>query len=382
MKVLHLISQYTVSPVYRELVGKIAQNDEIYQEIYIPMKSDKFINKYKLENCPDSVKYNFSVSYNKIDRILYYTRIKKELKDLEQKINIKKIDYVHAHTLFADGGLAYNLKKKYGIHYIIAVRNTDIKGYLKKMPHCKLYLNRIIENADQVIFISPTMKKELEQHLTLKMKEILNQKTRIKPNGIMEYWHKNVNEDKKTLTNSKKLNFIQVSELDKNKNLYASIHVIQMLNKNGIDAKLTVVGEGREEEKYKKIVKEKQLESKVFFKGYIKNKDQLKELYRTNDIFIMLSKQETFGLVYVEAMSQGLPIIYTKGTGIDGYFNEEQVGHSLDLKQIDNIVKIIRNIVENYSKMSRECIKQSKKFQWEIIAKEYIQLYKEGNDKI
>ena len=43
----------------------------------------------------------------------------------------------------------------------------------------------------------------------------------------------------------------------------------------------------------------------------------------------MPSRYETFGLVYGEAMSQGLPIIYSKGQGVDGYFKEGTVGYGV-----------------------------------------------------
>lgn len=381
MKIIQLMSQYTVTVVYRELLKNIAKNSDVYQEIYIPMRSDKLMNKYRLEHCPENIKYNFSLTYNELDRILYYPRIRKELKDIEEKVSVKQMDYVHAHTLFADGGLAYCLKKKYGIPYIVAVRSTDIAGYLRKMPHCKLYMNRIIKNADQVVFISPNMKKELEQHLTAKMRKVLDQKAIIKPNGISDYWHENSNVAKELVGNGQKMNFIQVSGLDENKNLYGTIKAIEILNQNGIDAKLTVVGTGKEEQNYKKIVKEKQLESKIIFKGYIKDKDQLKELYRENDIFIMLSKHETFGLVYVEAMSQGLPIIHTKGTGVDGYFEQGAVGYPLDIKKIESITDVLKKIIENYSEISNECIKQSKRFDWKRIAESYIEFYQGGSSK-
>ena len=55
----------------------------------------------------------------------------------------------------------------------------------------------------------------------------------------------------------------------------------------------------------------------------------------------MLSIMETFGLVYAEAMSQGLPIIYTKGQGFDEQFDEGKVGYHADCFNIEEIVKRI-----------------------------------------
>lgn len=46
------------------------------------------------------------------------------------------------------------------------------------------------------------------------------------------------------------------------------------------------------------------------------DKTKIIDVYRDSDIFVMPSKFETFGLVYVEALTQGLHLIYTKGQGL------------------------------------------------------------------
>ena len=55
---------------------------------------------------------------------------------------------------------------------------------------------------------------------------------------------------------------------------------------------------------------------------HLYQRKNLIEFIGENDIFVMPSINETFGLVYAEAMSQGLPVIYTKGQGFDKQFND------------------------------------------------------------
>lgn len=372
MKILHIASQYNGSKVYERLTNSIDNIAGNYQYIYIPTRKeiDKKENK-------GNISYYDNVTYNSIDRILYYSRLIKTSSSIEKDIEIKKMDVIHAHTLFADGGVAYRLNKKYHVPYIVAIRSTDVREYIKKMPHAKLYMNKILKNASKIVFISPSLKKELGEHLDNNTKEMVENKTVILPNGIDNYWHDNYNIAKEYIKKRNEINFIQVSELDLNKNLYASIDVIKCLNQNGISAKLTVIGTGREEERYKDYVKESNMEKNILFVGYIKEKEKLKELYRKNDIFIMLSKRETFGLVYIEAMSQGLPIIYTRGTGIDKYFNDGEVGYSLSIDKTNEIMQVIPKILKNYKEMSFRCVEQSKNFKWHDIAEKYEKIYKE-----
>lgn len=82
-----------------------------------------------------------------------------------------------------------------------------------------------------------------------------------------------------------------------------------------------VGGGGKDHEKVLKIVSENQ--DIMTFHEQLKDKDILKEYYNNAVIFTMPSSYETFGLVYVEAMLQGLPILYTHNEGIDGFYDEK-----------------------------------------------------------
>ena len=92
----------------------------------------------------------------------------------------------------------------------------------------------------------------------------------------------------------------------------------------------------------------------------------------------MLSKKETFGLVYLEAMSQGLPLIYSTGTGIDGLFTEGEVGFAIDPDSPGDIYSAIQRIISDYQAMSKRCIKESMGFSWENISNKYFEIYKKS----
>ena len=105
-------------------------------------------------------------------------------------------------------------------------------------------------------------------------------------------------------------------------------------------------------------------------------KEAVLEHLRENDIFVMPSFQETFGLVYIEALSQGLPIVYSKGQGVDGYFDEGSVGYHVNPKKPNEIAESIDKIVNDYSAISYRCLEASKPFSWNEIARVYSNVYK------
>jgi glycosyltransferase involved in cell wall biosynthesis len=89
----------------------------------------------------------------------------------------------------------------------------------------------------------------------------------------------------------------------------------------------------------------------------------------------MPSFAETFGLVYAEALSQGLPLIYTKGQGIDGYFRDGEVGYAVDPNDPEEIADRISMILRRYLEISNFCTAQAGQFSWERIGNIYKSLY-------
>ncbi len=89
----------------------------------------------------------------------------------------------------------------------------------------------------------------------------------------------------------------------------------------------------------------------------------------------MPSITETFGLVYAEAMSQGLPVIYSKGQGFDQQFDNGQVGYAVNCFDINEISCRIQDILSNYNSISSNCLKNVSKFNWKKIIGDYVILY-------
>ena len=100
-------------------------------------------------------------------------------------------------------------------------------------------------------------------------------------------------------------------------------------------------------------------------------------MYTENsDIFVMPSKFETFGLVYVEALTQGLHLIYTRGQGFDGYFADGTIGYSVKYDDSEEIKNRIKDISSGkVEKISNYKDKILNDFDWENVAERYKKIY-------
>ena len=91
----------------------------------------------------------------------------------------------------------------------------------------------------------------------------------------------------------------------------------------------------------------------------------------------MTSLFETFGLVYAEAISQGLPVIYSEGQGFDRQFKEGVVGYHVPPGDVKKIKSAIMEVIKNYNCLHSNCLKRAEKFSWERICGVYYKIYDE-----
>jgi glycosyltransferase involved in cell wall biosynthesis len=87
------------------------------------------------------------------------------------------------------------------------------------------------------------------------------------------------------------------------------VRVTQLLVKEIPDALLVITGEGPAAASLRALVKTLGLENNVQFIGYLDREKELNACYQSADIFVFASKSETQGLVLLEAMAQGTPVV-------------------------------------------------------------------------
>jgi len=366
MKILHINSYYSASRFYKNLYDKqIANGLDI--AVYVPVPRGINIPLKQLGEYT-----TVSSNHNKYDRIFFHLKHKKIYADVVKKYEIKAFDIVHAHSLFSNGYIALKLKRAYGSPYIVAVRNTDVNTFFKYMIHLRKLGIEIMKEAEKVIFLSsPYRDLVIEKYVPDNLKDAILAKTEIIPNGIDDFWIKN----KCCLGHHPKqdnLKLLYVGVIDKNKNLLATIKAIRLLQQKGYDVQFTVVGKIVEKSIYQQI-------TALSFVKYIKPKpkEELIEIYRACNIFVMPSITETFGLVYAEAMSQGLPVVYTKGQGFDGQFEEGVVGYHVECFNAEEIASRIVDIEENHENLSANCVELYDKFNWSGISSQYEKIYRD-----
>lgn len=369
MKILNINSYYYSSSVHRELQKAII-NQGLNSKTYVPLAKGDTSPRDWQDNRENNIK--ISECYNYFDRYLFHLKHIKILRDIKQEISLSNYDCLHAHSLFSNGYIAMKTSKQYKIPYIVAVRGTDLNTFFKYMIHLRSMGVGILNNAEKVIFLSKVYRDfVIDQYIPERYKEDIYNKSQVIPNGINRFWFRNSGREKR-LKNKRNIRLLHVGVINKNKNVESTIKSIRILKDKGYNVRLTVVGEVQDRAIFNKI-------KALDYVHYIKPqpKEELLKIYRDNDILVVPSISETFGLIYPEAMSQGLPVIYSRGQGFDGQIKKERVGYSVDAVNIEDIVDKIIKVIDNYEELSINSLKLYDKFDWEKISKKYINIYSE-----
>lgn len=367
MKVLHINTYFSKSPFYKQLYDKQIENElDISVFVSIPIGTSRSKENQDMGGYT-TIKKNF----RKYDRLFFHIKNNKIYQDIKNTYDINKFDLLHAHSLFTNGYIAYKLKQEYGIPYVVAVRNSDVNVFFAKMIHLRRLGVKILNNADRVVFISePYKKRVLNDYIPQSIRNGIEGKSVVIKNGIDKFWLQNMNSKSKKLSTNE-LNILYVGRIDKNKNLLTTMKAVSKMSNTYNNITYSVVGEIQDKKIYNELCKNKEFN----YLG-VMDKKKLIEVYKEADIFVMPSIKETFGLVYVEAMSQGVPVIYTKDQGFDGQFNEGVVGYSVECTSSKDIQDKIKMIIDNYPKISTNCIELVKYYGWNNIEEIYRSLYK------
>lgn len=366
MRVLHLNTNYTYSALHQLMIEALEQTGNIDSHVFMSTfnKNLGVITPRKNVCVCECVRRR--------DRLFFFHKQRKIRKALEKNIKVAGFDLIHAYTLFTDGNCARSISRKYGIPYVVAVRNTDVNAFFRLQPHLHGRGVQIMRDAAAVFFLSEAYCRQVfEKYVPEKYREEIRKKTYIIPNGIDEFWFENAPTAGRAL-DQKAVRLIYAGRIDRNKNIPTTQKAMELLRGQGYETTLTVIGKVQDQREYEMI------QNGPFTTCLpAVPKEKLIEAYRAADIFVMPSHEESFGLVYAEALSQGLPVVYSKGQGFDGQFPEGTVGYSVDSRSPESVAEGIRRVIVNYPQLAANCIPSIEKFRWHSLCQAYSEVYKQ-----
>ena len=273
-------------------------------------------------------------------------------------------DIVHLHSFYA-GEMAIWLKGVFKIPYVVTEHSTAFSRQILTYKQKEL-AEKVFTQSKLNIAVSHQFKNLLEQLFNINFYYLPN---------IVDNYFLNLN-PKQKLECSSNFIFINIGFLDKKKNqslLINSFYKSFFTNKN---IKLWIVGDGPEYSNLEKLIERLELTEQVTLFGRVSRKE-VKRLLSQAHVFVLSSLVETFGVVIIEALAMGLPVIATKCGGPESIITSKNLGLLVENDNEEEMTRALLYIVKNFKDYDKFILKDyvRNNFSEEIIVQKLINIY-------
>ena len=271
-------------------------------------------------------------------------------------------DVIHAHTLGFDSEIGAWLKRKLGCPLVVTTHGSDAAVPLQQGRAQQLRAE--CDAADRIIAVSSALKdKVCTCGTTTQVDAIVNGFVpRQIPDGLSR----------------QPLRMIQVCNLIALKRVDVTIRAFAALQKQYADMELVIVGQGPERAALEALCQALNVADRVRFLGQLPNETVFGELCQST-YFVMVSKPEGFGIVYLEAMAAGCITVGTEGEGIADVICSGENGFLLPADDPDAIAQVIRQCISDPEKaktIAQRGQQDALGLTWQKNADQYLALFK------
>ncbi len=276
-------------------------------------------------------------------------------------------DIIHAHV-YSAGVLAVILGWLYHIPVIITEHFTWF--VLHQLTWERRLAARFALNRARVVLpVSQHLKRHIESYGIMTSFQIV-------PNVVnTQLFYPSTSQDE----DSKK-RLLLVANLSPQKGIPYLLQALAQIKGRRTDFSLDIIGEGIKgatREEYEEVAKELGLEQVMRFHG-AKPKEEVAEFMRNCHFFVQPSLWETFGVVYIEAMACGKPVIASDIPGPNEFINQD-VGILVPPKDVNALAEAIEFMLDHYKDYSSEKIASyaRERFSYEAVGKKLDEIYHE-----
>ena len=290
---------------------------------------------------------------------------------------LHEIEIVHVHYAIPHAYAGYMAKQMLAqegifIPMVTTLHGTDIT-LVGSHPFYKPAVTFSINNSDAVTSVSQSLKDDTLRLFNIK-KEI-----EVVPNFIDTKKYENLysNCERELIASKNEKIITHISNIRKVKRVDDVIEIFDRIQKK-IPAKLVIVGDGPEKESLENLCKKKGIDEKVLFVG---NSHEVDKILCFSDLFILPSEHESFGLVALEAMVCGVPVISSNAGGLPEVNIHGESGYLSNVGNIDEMAKNALKILVNsdtHQLFKRKAKENAQRFETKLIVPIYEEIYKKS----
>lgn len=274
-------------------------------------------------------------------------------------------DVIHVHASLLAGAAAIGIAKRHNIPYILSEHSSAYARGL--IPAVGIQIARsVAANADGRFAVSTPFARLLEDRLALPPGDFA-----VMPN-IVDQSFLNFDLPRR---DADKTRFLHVSLLDSNKRADLIVKAFARQFSQNHDVTLTIAGDGPNRGTLMLLAAELGVADRVNFLGRL-SREEVRAVMAVSDAFILSSKHETFGVVLVEALAMGLPLVSTQCGGPEDIVTSD-TGILVPTEDVDALATAMAQIYATRAQWPAEKLRAdcALRFGPEVISKQWISHY-------
>lgn len=282
-------------------------------------------------------------------------------------------DVINTHFVLPTGPVGQRLATIAGIPNILTVHGGDLYDPSKFLsPHRHLIframVRRLLKKATTVVAQSNNTIQNVHRYYVEDLPVELIPLGINRPRSIRGDRKKyNIEEDEVVL--------VSVGRLVARKGLQQLIDIFSKLENERV--RLVIIGSGPEEHALRNIASEHNISHRVIFAGQVDEQEKL-ELLDIADIYASTSQHEGFGLVFLEGMAAGLPVVCYDHGGQTDFLGDGETGFVISLNDTEEFMAGLSSLIEDShmrERMSVECLRRVEEYYIENCAQKYEDLF-------
>ncbi|MFP7297232.1 glycosyltransferase [Neobacillus niacini] len=228
---------------------------------------------------------------------------------------------VHAHYVFPSGLIGLLFKLLWRSKLVVTAHGGDIDKMAKKSPLIQKVTKHILKKSDTVIAVGQRLYQEIQEHYRIEPNKLLLLSMGVNTNIFRKI------AEKETMKSKLKINkdipvILFVGNITRDKGLIELVKAFALVKKQISQAELHLIGSTKNKpfvEELTSIIKEERIEGIVFHDP--KPQEEIAEWMNAGDVFVLPSYIEGFGLVALEAMACGTPVVASNVGGLSYLLN-------------------------------------------------------------
>jgi glycosyltransferase involved in cell wall biosynthesis len=296
----------------------------------------------------------------------HFNAIEKVIQHYHQHFNL-----ILSHFTWSAGYAGARLKEKYSVPFIVTAHGYDIYSLPFKDDEWKKKIEYVLNTADHIITVSQS------NRACIKKLDVSRPVTVI-PNGFRSdlFYPRDSNECRKMLNLplDKKI-ILTVGNLDPVKGQTHLVESVKKIIRERKDILCVIVGYGKLHTALERLIRSLALEDYVMLAGG-KPHDEIPLWMNACDIFVLPSLRESFGVVQIEALACGKPIVATRNGGSEEVITSDEYGVLVEPADSGDLAeKILMALEREWDRAA--ILRYAERFKWEDISKEILAVYQE-----